>query len=218
MSKSNQFHIRVTGELACFTRPELKAERVSYPVITPSAARGVLEAVFWKPAIVWRIDRIRVLSPIHWVAFRRNEVSSRASAPAASVIKSGGAAPTLLIEPDRAQRNTVALRDVDYIIDAHFELTHRAGPGENVQKFAAMFERRLDRGQHFHQPYLGCREFVCDVLPVDADAPQPIAESRDLGLMLWDIDFSPNGNRPRFFNARLENGIVDVPSRNELAS
>jgi len=203
--------IRVRGELACFTRPELKAERVSYPVMTPSAARGVLEAILWKPAIVWRIDRIRVLSPIRWVAMRRNEVSSRAAVPAAALLKSGGPAPALLIESDRAQRNTVALRDVDYIIDAHFEMTNRAGAEDSIPKFAAMFERRLDRGQHFHQPYLGCREFICDVSQIEPSTPEPIPESRDLGMMLWDIDFSPNGNRPRFFHARLDQGVMVVP-------
>ena len=203
--------LRASGPVACFTAPEFKAERVSYPVITPSAARGIFEAVLWKPAIRWRIDRIKVLSPIRWIAFRRNEVSSRASAPAAAVIERGGQAPVLIVEDDRAQRNTVALRDVDYIIEAHFELTERAGPDETVRKFVEMFTRRLEKGQHFHQPYLGCREFIAEVAPVTDDAPSPIDHSQDLGLMLWDIEFAKEGNRPRFFHARLEQGVINVP-------
>lgn len=207
--------VRVQGAIACFTRPELKAERVSYSLMTPSAARGVLEAVFWKPAIRWRIDRIKVLQPIRWIAFRRNEVGSRASPPAGAVIDKGGVAPVLIVEDDRAQRNTVALRDVDYIIEAHFELTERAGPEENITKFTEMFNRRLERGQHFHQPYLGCREFVAEVGPANGDLPAPIDHSQDLGLMLWDIDFGKDRNRPRFFHARLEQGVLEVPTNPE---
>lgn len=210
--------LRASGPVACFTAPEFKAERVSYPVITPSAARGIFEAVLWKPAIRWRIDRIKVLSPIRWIAFRRNEVSSRAAAPAAAVVDRGGTAPVLIVEDDRAQRNTVALRDVDYIIEAHFELTERAGPDETVRKFVEMFTRRLERGQHFHQPYLGCREFIAEVAPVTDDAPSPIDHSQDLGLMLWDIEFAKEGNRPRFFHARLDRGVIDVPAAVQVLS
>lgn len=207
--------VRVTGPVACFTRPELKAERVSYSVMTPSAARGVLEAIFWKPAIRWRIDRIQVLSEIRWIAFRRNEVNSRASTPSAATVNGGGIAPVLIVEDDRAQRNTVGLRDVDYIIEAHFELTERAGPEESAAKFYEMFQRRLKKGQQFHQPYLGCREFIADVRPVEDDAPAPIDHSQDLGLMLWDIDFGEK-NRPRFFRAQLERGILEVPADPEV--
>lgn len=210
--------LRASGPVACFTAPEFKAERVSYPVITPSAARGIFEAVLWKPAIRWRIDRIKVLSPIRWIAFRRNEVSSRAAAPAAAVVDRGGTAPVLIVEDDRAQRNTVALRDVDYIIEAHFELTERAGPNETVRKFVEMFTRRLEKGQHFHQPYLGCREFIAEVAPVTDDAPSPIDHSQDLGLMLWDIEFAKEGNRPRFFHARLDRGVIDVPAAVQVLS
>lgn len=210
--------LRASGPVACFTAPEFKAERVSYPVITPSAARGIFEAVLWKPAIRWRIDRIKVLSPIRWIAFRRNEVSSRAAAPAAAVVDRGGTAPVLIVEDDRAQRNTVALRDVDYIIEAHFELTERAGPNETVRKFVEMFTRRLERGQHFHQPYLGCREFIAEVAPVTDDAPSPIDHSQDLGLMLWGIEFAKEGNRPRFFHARLDRGVIDVPAAVQVLS
>lgn len=200
---------RVRGPLACFTRPELKVERMTYPVITPSAARGVLEAVLWKPAITWHIERIHVLAPIAFAAFRRNEVKSRASKPSAKLVREGGEAPVLLADDDRAQRNTVALRDVDYLIEAHFTMTEHAGDGDNVNKFVDMFTRRVERGQHFHQPYLGCREFIAEVLP-PGDAPEPINETRDLGLMLWDIDYGER-NTPLFFEARVESGVLEVP-------
>lgn len=217
VSQAVSVKFRVSGRIACFTRPELKAERVSYSVMTPSAARGILEAVLWKPAIRWHVDRIKVLKPICWIAFRRNEVANRASAPSNEVINNGGFAPVLIVEDERAQRNTVALRDVDYIVEAHFELTKRAGPEENVRKFAEMFERRLERGQHFHQPYLGCREFIADVGPANGDVPPPIDHSQDLGLMLWDIDFSGKRNRPKFFQARLKNGVLEIPADPEAA-
>jgi len=203
--------LRARGPLACFTRPELKAERVSYPVMTPSAARGLLEAVLWKPAIRWRIQRIRVLEPIRFLSFRRNEVNSKAPKPAAKLVDEGGAPPTLYADDDRAQRNTVALRDVDYVIEAAFEMTDRAGPGDNVPKFVDIFNRRVEKGQHFHQPYFGCREFAAEVLPA-SNAPAPPEVTRDLGLMLWDIDFRPEGNRPIFFNARLDEGVLKVPA------
>src|SRR5579864_9242909 len=134
--------LRVSGALACFTRPELKVERVSYPVMTPSAARGVLEAIVWKPAIRWRVERIKVLSPIVFTAFRRNEVGSVAPKPSAAVVAGGGHVEPFFIEERRQQRNTVALRDVDYIIEARFELTDKAGPEDNRAKFVDMFRRR----------------------------------------------------------------------------
>jgi CRISPR-associated protein Cas5d len=203
-SSSRKVRLRAFGPLACFTRPELKVERVSYPVITPSAARGILEAVLWKPAIAWRIDRIIVLTEIQFTSFRRNEVGSRVPS-----FKNTPPAD-FFADEDRQQRNTVALCNVDYIIEAHFELTSRAGSEDNVRKFEEMFERRLERGQHFHQPYFGCREFVASV-EAAVDAPAPIADSRDLGLMLHDIDFGPKRNVPRFFPARLEQGVLTVP-------
>ena len=198
------------GRWLCFTRPELKVERVSYPVITPSAARGILEAILWKPAISWHIERVRVLKEIKFTAFRRNEVNSKALAPAANVIKNGGTSPLLFADEDRAQRNTVALSDVDYVIEAHFTLTEKAGRDDNLTKFVDMFERRVAKGQHFHQPYFGCREFVAELLPAE-DAPAPIDDSRDLGWMLWDIQFSPEGNKPLFFPASLDRGVLAVP-------
>jgi CRISPR-associated protein Cas5d len=208
--RSPTLKLRARGPLACFTRPELKVERVSYPVMTPSAARGILEAVLWKPAIAWRIERIQTLKEIKFTSFRRNEVNSKANSPSAKVIQSGGQVGHYFADEDRSQRNTVALSDVDYIIEASFTFTDRAGPDDNVPKFIDMFDRRLHKGQHFHQPYLGCREFAADVVPAEK-APPPINLTRDLGLMLWDIEFSPKGNRPHYFPAQLKNGILNVP-------
>jgi CRISPR-associated protein Cas5d len=186
-------------------------ERVSYPVITPSAARGLLEAVLWKPAIQWHIECIKVLSSIRFVAFRRNEVNNKAKSPTRAIIQNGGSVPLYFIEDDRAQRNTVALRDVDYIVEAHFTFTGRKGSDDNMNKFVDMFNRRVAKGQHFHQPYFGCREFVADILPPD-NAPLPISDSRDLGLMLWDIMYQKGKNLPVFFPAKLESGVLKVPS------
>lgn len=209
--RSPPLSLRACGAFAVFTQPSLKVERFSYPVMTPSAARGLLESVLWKPAIAWTIERIRVLKPIQFVAYRRNEVNSKASIPSAAVVNNGGAAPFLVADENRAQRNTVALRDVDYVIEARFALTDRAGPGDNVPKFVDMFRRRVERGQHFQTPYLGCRECVADVSPAD-DAPAPIADSRSLGLMLWDVLYHPSGNRAVLFDAELKDGILEVPS------
>ncbi|NLW50823.1 MAG: type I-C CRISPR-associated protein Cas5 [Candidatus Brocadiaceae bacterium] len=208
-SRSPTLRLRAAGPLACFTRPELKVERVSYPVMTPSAARGLLEAVLWKPAIRWHVERIEVLKPIRFTSFRRNEVNSMARSPSRADLRS------YFAEDDRAQRNTVALRDVDYVIHAHVSMTDKAGPDDTMNKFVAMFERRVAKGQHFHQPYFGCREFVARVMPADA-AGEPIAESGDLGIMLWDIDYGAAGNRPLFFRAELRNGVLEVPADPEV--
>jgi len=214
---SPALRLRCRGPVAIFTRPEFKTERVSYPVMTPSAARGLLEAVVWKPAIRWRILRIEVLSAIEFTAFRRNEVNSRAIAPSAATIGQGGEAPVLFADDDRAQRNTVALRDVDYLITARFEMTDRAGPADNVAKFVDMFRRRVENGQHFHQPYFGCRECVADVLPA-TESDKPIDDTRDLGLMLWDIVHEPTGPRAVFFDAKLVQGVLDVPLEPEATT
>ncbi len=208
--------LRARGPLACFTRPEFKVERFSYQVMTPSAARGLIEAVLWKPAIAWRIERIIVLKEIKFTAFRRNEVNSKAAKPSSAIIANGGPPPVFFADEDRAQRNTVALSDVDYVIETHFVMTSKVGSGDNINKFVDMFTRRVARGQHFHQPYFGCREFVADILPAD-DYPRPIGETKDLGLMLWDIDFGPKSNVPIFFPAKLDQGVMEVPqSRDEL--
>jgi CRISPR-associated protein Cas5d len=210
MNESPPLALRARGPVAIFTRPEFKAERVSYPVMTPSAARGLLEAVLWKPAIAWKVETIKILAPIAFVNIRRNEVNGRAPAPRAAVIRDGGVPPVLFADEDRAQRNTVALRDVDYLIEARFSLTERAGLADNVAKFVEMFQRRVQKGQHFHHPYLGCRECAADVVLPDG-SERPIEESRDLGLMLWDIEYRPHGNEPLFFHARLDQGVLRVP-------
>lgn len=212
-SRSPTFKVRVLGELACFTRPELKVERVSYPVMTPSAARGVLESVLWKPAIRWRVERIHVLAPIRFVTVKRNEVNSKASPPKAETIAHGGDYRPFFADEDRAQRNTMALADVDYLVEAHFFMTECAGPEDNLTKFVEMFQRRLQRGQCFQQPYLGCREFAAHLRPGEM-GPPPIDEDRDLGWMLWDIDHDgPDGRVARFFKATLKKGVLAVPER-----
>ncbi|MEX1244297.1 MAG: type I-C CRISPR-associated protein Cas5c [Thermoanaerobaculia bacterium] len=204
--RSPTFKVRARGPYACFTRPELKAERVSYEVMTPSAARGLLEAVLWKPAIRWSVERIHVLAPIRFEGVRRNEVSSKASI--------GGALGQYFADEDRQQRNTVLLKDVDYVIEAHFEMTGSAGAEDNVRKFVEMFERRLARGQCFHTPYLGCREFVARVEPAPErwDVPETLREKRDLGLMLHDLRFGADGSsKPVFFRAVMARGRVNIP-------
>jgi CRISPR-associated protein Cas5d len=218
MQRSSTLSLRVTGPFACFTNPALKVERFSYDVMTPSAARGVLEAVCWKPAIVWRVDRIKVLKPIDRIAIRRNEVNSRISSGSAiSWMEGGSSPPNFFAEEDRAQRNMVALRDVDYVIEAHFEMTEKATDQDNVRKFEEMFVRRVEKGQCFHTPYLGCRELVAAFGPA-GDHPPPISETRSLGRMLHDIAFSDPTtrapNRPVFFEARLESGVLAVPQWN----
>ncbi len=216
MNPSN-FRIRIRGPLACFTRPEFSTERLSYEVITPSAARGVLEAVLWKPAILWRIHAVHVLSEIKWTEFRRNEVNKRVSTSDATSAANGRAGlRDYFADEDRAQRNTVALRDVDYVVDASITMTERAGAEDNLLKFQAMFERRLRSGQHIYQPYLGCREFPAYVEAADA-IPAAIGETRELGWMLDDMDYGAD-RRPRFFQARLENGLMQVPAWEEAVT
>ena len=216
MNTSN-FHVRIRGPLACFTRPEFSTERLSYEVITPSAARGVLEAVLWKPAILWRIHAVHVLSQIKWTEFRRNEVNKRVSTSDATSAASGR---TLLRDyfgdEDRAQRNTVALREVDYVIEASIAITERAGAEDNPTKFRAMFDRRLRGGQHIYQPYLGCREFPAYLEAADG-IPPTVGETRDLGWMLHDLEYGED-RRPRFFRARLENGVMPVPAWEEAVT
>jgi CRISPR-associated protein Cas5d len=214
---SKEFGVRVYGPLACFSRPEFSTERVSYDLITPSAARGVLEAVLWKPAIQWQVCSIALLRPVRWIQFRRNEVNSRASTRNALSASNGcSPMPDFFADEDRAQRNTLALRDVDYGMVARFWLTSKAGPDDNVRKFEDMFERRLGKGQQHYQPYLGCREFPGFAEPWDGKRALT-AETRDLGRMLHDIAFGLTrgtevANEARFFPAILRNGVVTVPS------
>lgn len=216
--------LHVWGERACFTRPEMKVERVSYDVITPSAARGILEAIHWKPAIRWVIGRIGVIKPIRFESIRRNEVGSKLSA--ASVEKAMKAGHingvVALADEDRQQRAATVLRDVVYIIEAHFELTPQAGPDDSVGKHLDIFKRRARRGQYFHAPCLGTREFPAsfELLEDEASTPKPhdsLLATRDLGWMLHDIDFV-NGMTPRFFRAELREGWIVVPPLGEGAA
>lgn len=209
-------YLKVQGDYACFTRPEMKVERVSYDVMTPSAARGVLEAILWKPAIRWVVTRIDVLKPIRWFSVRRNEVAD--VVPAGSVksaMKAGKGDLGLYVEDSRQQRAGLILRDVAYVIHAHFEMTNKAGEGDNPAKFTEMFERRTKKGQCMHRPYLGCREFAADFEWLDASqtitAWQPEAD-KDLGWMLHDLDYNSKEPQPRFFRAAMKAGSVLVPS------
>lgn len=211
------FCIEVTGDFACFTRPEMKVERVSYDVITPSAARSIFDAILWKPAIYWQVTRIEVLNPIRWINLRRNEVSSIVSARTATTAMNQGTGNLgLYVEEDRQQRAGLLLRDVKYRLHASFKLTKAAGNLDSPGKFSEMFTRRAEKGQCFNQPYLGCREFSCDFKFVtEKDELIPgISESRDLGWMLYDMDYSNSASpSPLFFRARLENGVIEVPDR-----
>ena len=227
------FCLEVSGDFACFTRPEMKVERVSYDVITPSAARGIYSAIFWKPAINWRITRIDVMNPIRWTSVRRNEVSAIAS-PRADGIQ---------VEDVRQQRAGLLLRDVRYRLYAEFdfippekrskslnpspewltaeeeaELYRQAAlrPDEKEAKYAAMFDRRATKGQYFMHPYLGCREFSCKEIRLvkhpELEANKPISETRDLGFMLYDMDYSDAKDvKPMFFRPQMVNGVVRVP-------
>ena len=208
------FCLEVSGPFACFTRPEMKVERVSYDVMTPSSARSIFEAVLWKPAIRWRVNRIEVLKPIRWINLRRNEVSAVVSTRNVQQAMAAGSGNLgLHIEDERQQRAGYFLRDVAYRIHADLSLV----PGRSLEplaKYTEMFARRARKGQCVNQPYLGCREFAAAFELVNPDTPatRPIGESRALGWMLHDLDFTdPNYPQPRFFNATLVNGVVDVP-------
>lgn len=206
----------VWGERACFTRPEMKAERVSYDVITPSAARGILEAVHWKPAIRWVIDSIQVLKPIRFESIRRNELGSKLAAGSITKgIKEKNTTDIIkYIEDDRQQRATTLLRDVAYVITAHFELTEQAGLDDNEGKHLDIFNRRAKKGQFFHMPCLGNREFPAHFELLDNNALVEVAGElqgeRDLGWMLHDIDFA-NDNSPLFFRAVMHDGLITMP-------
>ncbi len=204
----------VSGDCACFTRPEMKVERVSYEVMTPSAARGVLEAIFWKPAISWVVTGIDVLRPIRWTTVRRNEVGKVVPASKVKTAMNRGIGHLgLYVEDYRQQRAGLFLRDVAYVIHARFELTEKAGEGDTPVKFTEMFKRRLAKGQCFHRPYLGCREFAAHFKPVVEQSPDalPIGDTRDLGWMFYDYDYSGDAPVPCFFQAKLENGRLAVP-------
>ncbi|WP_339688214.1 type I-C CRISPR-associated protein Cas5c [Gimesia maris] len=210
--KNTSISLRLWGDYACFTRPEMKVERVSYDVITPSAARGVLEAIYWKPQIRWCVDRIHVLAPIRFMNIRRNEVASKISVngPKKSM-KEGKGNLGIYVDEDRQQRAAIVLRNVDYVIEAHFELLDQT---EHPKKHFEMFKRRVEKGQHFQQPYLGCREFSCDYEWIDplevAACPESLQGQKELGYMLHDIDFDDDCT-PRFFRAVMNDGVIEVP-------
>lgn len=202
--------VKVWGDLACFTRPEMKVERVSYSVMTPSAARGVLEAIFWKPEFVWRIADIAVLREIRYMSILRNEVKTRASARTAQgwVDRGGG----FFAEEDRTQRHTLALRDVAYVIRGWPE--PRSGMAADSAKFRDQFRRRVAQGRCFATPYLGCREFSAAFSEPD-DTERPIPVSTDLGRMLLDISYDAGGTgrgEPVFFDAVLRAGVLAAPT------
>jgi CRISPR-associated protein Cas5d len=207
--------LKVSGDYACFTRPEMKVERVSYDIMTPSAARGILEAVHWKPAIRWVVDAIHVLEPIRFQSIRRNEVGHKAPAgKIKSAMKRGDLEGlNILVDEDRQQRAALVLVRPAYVIDAHFEMTDKAGTEDNEGKHLDTFNRRAARGQCFHQPCLGTREFAAhfELLTPDADLPPAIDETRDLGFMLFDIDHQAKGRPSLFFRANMEKGVVRVP-------
>ncbi len=210
-----EYCLEVWGDMACFTRPELKVERVSYDVITPSAARAIFEAVFWKPAIRWQITKIEVLNPIKWTSIRRNEVGAVSKTP-------------IYIEDKRQQKNSLLLKDVHYRIWAKLVFIplrdrknekRQGGQDENPMKYYEMFERRANKGQCFTQPYLGCREFSASFRLVDVNASelQPaIAEDKDLGIMLYDMDFAANAQKPdaMFYRVEMKQGTIIVPPLN----
>lgn len=206
--------IRVRGDYALFTRPEMKVERVSYDVITPSAARGIIEAIYWKPAIRWVIDRIHVMNEIEFTNIRRNEVSEKISTSEAQRRMRGSREPFFLSSNDaRQQRAAMVLKDVDYIIEAHFELTEKAGDDDSVEKHYNMALRRLRKGQHYHAPCLGTREFGARVELMEGEPvpPSPLAGTRELGWMLYDLDFSnPRDIRPVFFKTQMQDGVIDL--------
>ena len=211
-----EYGLEVWGDMACFTRPELKVERVSYDVITPSAARAIFEAIFWKPAIRWEITRIEVINPIQWSSIRRNEVGALASTRSQQIY----------IEEKRQQKNTLLLKDVRYRIYAkmiYIPISHRnrkqreGDSDENPAKYQAMFERRASKGQCFNQPYLGSREYSAyfRLLHDDEEKSLPLTEDKDFGIMLYDLDFSnPKEIKALFYRANMRKGVIIVPPLN----
>jgi len=204
--------LKVWGDYACFTRPEMKVERVSYDVMTPSAARGILEAIHWKPAIRWVIDKIHVINEIKFENIRRNEVSGKI--PESKVKNALKGNPTDLyqdINLERQQRASLILKDVCYVIEAHFELTENAGESDTCEKHYNIAVRRIRKGQCYHQPYFGCREFPAFFEIVEEDIPESYYKGQeiDLGWMLWDIDFE-NDMSPIFFRAIMTDGIIHL--------
>lgn len=206
--------VEVWGDYACFSRPELKTERVSYDVMTPSAARGLLDAVYWHPGMRWVVDRIHVCAPIRFTNIRRNEVKDIISARNAKAAMESGEEIYLATSESIQQRAAMVLRDVRYVIDAHFEMTARATPTDNPGKFQDIMRRRVEKGQFYHQPCFGVREFPAQFKPCEElpPCPEELAGEKDLGWMLLDLDYSDRENiTPRFFRAVLRDGVLEVP-------
>lgn len=209
--------LEVWGDYACFSRPEMKVERVSYDVMTPSAARGLLEAIMWHPGMRWVIDRIHVCNPIRFTNVRRNEVKDIVSKPIISVLSTGKSPSEMYIATSKSiqQRASMVLKDVRYVIDAHFDMTDQASDTDSAAKFYEMAQRRMEKGQCYYQPYFGMREFsVCFKPCVDRPVcPDSLKGERDLGWMLLDMDFHDESNiRPLFFRAVMHDGVIEVPS------
>lgn len=206
--------VRVWGDLALFSRPEMKVERCSYDMMTPSAARGILEAIYWHPGLSWVIDRIHVRKPIQFTSIRRNEVKSKISANNVLTVMNGGDKPLYISsKEDIVQRAAILLRDVDYVIEAHFEMTAQANSSDNPGKFKDIVMRRLRRGECYHMPYFGCREFPAHFELFEDDEVDTAYqdEKRDLGYMLYDFDYTdPEDIQPMFFRAVLSDGVLDV--------
>ena len=207
--------VRVWGDYALFARPELKVERCSYDVMTPSAARGILDAVYWHPGLKWKIDRIHVVRPIQFTSVRRNEVKSKISASSVLQAYNGGDKPLYIsTKADIVQRASLLLRDVEYVIEAHFQMTDQANETDNPGKFKDIIMRRLRRGECFHMPYFGCREFPAHFSLCEEDEIRTAydgVEEKDLGFMLYDMDFSdPDNIQPMFFRAVMRRGVVDL--------
>ena len=204
--------LEVWGAYALFSRPELKVERVSYDVPTPSAARGIVEAVYYHPGLRWVIDRIHVLNPIRFVSIRRNEVTDKISGRNVRQAAQGGGQPLYLVASQKiVQRSSLLLQDVHYVIEAHFEMTDKAAPSDNPGKFQDIVTRRMERGQCFHTPYFGCREFPVSFRRWPGGPIPTIDETRDLWLMLYDFDYSdPAAITPTYFRARLEHGVLNT--------
>jgi len=205
--------LEVWGAYGLFTRPEMKVERVSYDVLTPSAARGIIEAIYWKPAISWHIDRIHVYNPIEFTNIRRNEVSSKISASIVDSVMKGSAKPLYInTNADRQQRASMVLKNVRYIIQAHFELTDKAGETDTVEKHYNIALRKMRNGQCYHNPYFGCREFPANFRLVEGDFPKSgLTGERDLGYMLYDMDFTNLEDiKPTFFRAIMRDGVIDL--------
>ena len=202
--------IEAWGDYACFSRPEMKTERVSYDIMTPSAARGLVEAIFWHPGLRYFIDRIYLLNPICFTNIRRNEVKAALLASAALRAAKGGEAPVLYTSQEIQQRAAMVLQDVHYVIECHFDMTDRAASGDNPGKFQDILRRRLTKGQCYHTPYFGCREFPASFREWRGGKIPALDLTQELGWMLYDLDYTdPQNIQPQFFRARLAHGVLD---------